>query len=68
MWEEEVVEADNVDEAYEKVGQGEAYEVHFGDFHDYYDDDYELIDEQINDPLVDMIKDYGQVKQLELFE
>lgn len=67
-WEEEIVEADNVDEAFEKVGQGEAFECRLTDFHDYYDEDYELVDEQINDPLVDMIVKWEEVRQLELFE
>lgn len=68
MWEEEIIEADSVDEAFEKVGLGNAVEYRYGDFHDYYDEDHELISEQINDPLVDMIKEYDQVKQLELFD
>lgn len=67
-WEEEIVEANTVDEAYEKVGNGEAVEVHILDFYDYYDEDYEFVEEQINDPLVKMVLDYDHKKQLELFE
>ena len=64
----EVVIAETLEEAYEKVGNGDSDEYELGDFYDYYDDDYELVDEEIEDPLVKMVIDYGQVKQLELFE
>lgn len=67
-WEEEIVEADSVEEAYEKVGNGEGDELNIQDFYEYYDDDYELVDERINDPLVNMVVEYGKPIQLELFE
>lgn len=64
-WEEEIVEADTVEEAWEKVENGDADELHISDFHDYWDEEYELIDEEIVDPLVEMIKKY-KPKQYEL--
>ena len=67
-WEEEVVTADTVKEAYEKVENGESDELNIQDFYDYWDDDYELIDERIDDPLVNMIENYGKPHQYELFE
>lgn len=65
-WDEEVVVADTFEEAYEKVGNGDSDEYELGDFYDYYDDDYELINEEIADPLVDMIVTWDKVRQLDL--
>ena len=67
-WEEEVVYADTVEEAWQKVDSGDADERHIQDFYDYYDDDYELIDEEIADPLVTMVAEYSLPYQYELFE
>ena len=67
-WEEEVVTADTVEEAYEKVENGDSDELNIQDFYDYYDDDYELIDEEIADPLVTMVAEYSLPYQYELFE
>jgi len=67
-WEEEVVTADTVDEAYEKVENGDSDELNIQDFYDYYDDDYELVDEEIADPLVTMVAEYSLPYQYELFE
>jgi len=64
----EVVIADTVEEAYEKVGAGDADEYELGDFYDYYDSDYELVDEEIHDPLVTMVAEYSLPYQYELFE
>ena len=67
-WEEEVVTADTVEEAYEKVENGDSDELNIQDFYDYYDSDYELIDEEIADPLVTMVAEYSLPYQYELFE
>ena len=67
-WEEEVVTADTVEEAYEKVENGDSDELNIQDFYDYYDDDYELVDEEIEDPLVTMVAEYSLPYQYELFE
>ena len=67
-WDEEVVIADTFEEAYEKVGNGDSDEYELGDFYDYYDDDYELVDEEIQDPLVTMVAEYSLPHQYELFE
>jgi Ran GTPase-activating protein (RanGAP) involved in mRNA processing and transport len=67
-WEEETVTADTVEEAYEKVENGDSDELNIQDFYDYYDDDYELIDEEIADPLVTMVAEYSLPYQYELFE
>ena len=67
-WEEEVVTADTVEEAYEKVENGDSAELNIQDFYDYYDDDYEFVEERLDDPLVNMIEAYGKPYQLELFE
>jgi hypothetical protein len=67
-WEEEVVTADTVEEAYEKVENGDSDELNIQDFYDYYDDDYELVDEEIADPLVTMVAEYSLPYQYELFE
>ena len=67
-WEEEVVTADTVEEAYEKVENGDSDELNIQDFYDYYDDDYELIDEEIQDPLVTMVAEYSLPYQYELFD
>ena len=67
-WEEEVVTADTVEEAYEKVENGDSDELNIQDFYDYYDSDYELIEEKIDDPLVTMVAEYSLPYQYELFE
>jgi DNA-binding protein Fis len=67
-WEEEIVYADTVEEAWEKIGNGDADELNIQDFYDYYDDEYELVDEKIDDPLVDMVINYDKYRQMELFE
>ena len=67
-WEEEVVIADTIEEAYEKVENGDSDELNIQDFYDYYDDDYELVDEEIADPLVTMVAEYSLPYQYELFE
>jgi len=67
-WEEEVVTADTVEEAYEKVENGDSDELNIQDFYDYYDDDYELVDEEIADPLVTMVAEYSLPHQFELFD
>ena len=64
----EVVIADTFEEAYEKVGNGDSDEYELGNFYDYYDDDYELVDEEIQDPLVTMVAEYSLPHQYELFE
>ena len=64
----EVVIADTFEEAYEKVGAGDSDEYELGDFYDYYDDDYELVDEEIQDPLVTMVAEYSLPHQFELFD
>ena len=67
-WDEETVIADTFEEAYEKVGNGDSDEYEIGDFYDYYDDDYELVDTEIQDPLVTMVAEYSLPHQYELFE
>ena len=67
-WEEEIVEADSFEEARDKVENGDSDELNIQDFYDYYDDDYELVEEEIRDPLVTMVKAYGEPYQFELFE
>ena len=67
-WEEEIVEADTFEEARDRVENGDSDELNIQDFYDYYDDDYELVDEEISDPLVDMITKWEKYRQLELFE
>ena len=67
-WEEEVVTADTVEEAYEKVENGDSDELNIQDFYDYYDSDYELVDEEIQDPLVTMVAEYSLPHQYDLFE
>ena len=67
-WEEEVVYADTVKDAWEKVYSGDGDEVNVQDFYDYYDDEYELMEEEIADPLVTMVAEYSLPYQYELFE
>ena len=68
-WEEEVVRADTVEEAWQKIDNGDADELHIQDFEDYYDEEYNLVQEELEeDPLVAMIKDYSEPYQYELFE
>ena len=67
-YEELVVDADTAEEALDKVENGDADEIHIGDWYDYYDSEYDLVNEEIKDPLVEMIKDYSEPYQFELFE
>ena len=67
-YEEIVVEADTPEEALELVENGDGDEIHIGEWYDYYDDDYTIVDEEIVDPLVDMVIKWDEVRQLELFE
>ena len=68
-WENTWVDADDMNEAREKLRNGEADECQLEGFEDYYDDDYtfvESLEPVILDPLVDMVKQYGLPEQLEL--
>ena len=67
-YEEEIVYADTVKDAWEKVYNGAGDEVLVQDFYDYYDDEYELMEVEGQDPLVNMVKAYGEPYQYELFE
>ena len=67
-YEEEIVYADTVKDAWGKVILGEGDEVNVQDFYDYYDDEYELMEEEIADPLVTMVAEYSLPYQYELFE
>ena len=55
------VEADSLAEAKDKVQGGDHDDSELGDWYDYYDDDFELVEATGNDvdPLVKMVKDYG---------
>ena len=64
-WEEEVVEAESLTKAWEKIESGDVEEVNLGDFDDYFDDEHTLVEEHINDPLVHMIKKYSETEQFE---
>lgn len=61
------VEANSEEEAWDKVNSGDITDSETGDFYDYYDDPY-LIEKVINDPLVEMICEYGKPEQYELFD
>ena len=63
----EYVTADTEKEAWKKVNEGDIEDSETGDFYDYYDDPY-LIEKVINDPLVEMICEYGKPEQYELFD
>ena len=68
-WEEHIVVADSVDEAWQKIDNGDADDLIIQDFDDYYDEEYNLVQEELEeDPLVAMIKDYSGPYQFELFE
>ena len=60
------VEADSEEEAWTKVHSGDIEDSELGDFYDYYDD-AELIEENITDPLVEMILNYSRPQQFDLF-
>ena len=65
------VYADNLDEALEKLQSGDADDCLLGEYVDYYDDDFTLVEESIGpavDPLVEMIKQYSLPEQFELFD
>ena len=62
----EYVKADSEKEAWKKVNEGDIEDSETGDFYDYYDDPY-LIEKLINDPLVNMVTEYGRPEQYELF-
>lgn len=67
-WEEETVYASNLQEAWEKVGEGDVEESTLGEFHDYYDDEHRLLEEIFNDPLVKMVEEYSEPHQYSLFD
>lgn len=67
-YEEEIVYADTVKDAWEKVYSGDGDEINVQDFYDYYDDEYELMEEEIQDPLVTMVAEYSLPYQYDLFE
>ena len=64
------IDADSQNDAWTKVQSGDADDWELGDWYDYYDDDFELVDSTDNlyDPLVEMIRNYGLPVQLELFD
>jgi len=62
----EYVKADSEKEAWKKVNEGDIEDSETGDFYDYYDDPY-LIEKLINDPLVEMVQEYAEPEQYELF-
>ena len=64
------IDADSQNDAWTKVQSGDADDCELGDWYDYYDDDFELVesDESEIDPLVEMIRNYGLPVQLELFD
>ena len=62
----EYVKADSEEEAWDKVNSGDIEDSETGDFYDYYDDPY-LIEKLINDPLVEMVQEYAEPEQYELF-
>lgn len=64
-WEEEIVYADTVEEAWDKVCSGESDELHIQDFYDYHDEEFELIDIKLDDPLVNMVTNYDNYRQME---
>ena len=64
-WEEEIVYADTVEEAWEKIDSGESDELHIQDFYDYHDEEFELIDIKLDDPLVNMVTNYDNYRQME---
>ena len=67
-YEEEIVYADTVKDAWEKVYSGDGDELNIQDFYDYYDDEYELMEVEEQDPLVTMVAEYSLPYQYELFE
>lgn len=65
-WEEEIVYADSVEEARDMIQSGDGGEIYKQDFLGYLqDDEFELIEEKINDPLVDMVTNYDNYRQME---
>jgi len=62
----EYVTADTENDAWDKVNSGDIEDSETGDWYDYYDDP-ELIETVINDPLVNMVTEYGRPEQYELF-
>jgi hypothetical protein len=70
-WENTWVDADNLDDAWKKLQSGDADDCSLGEYDDYYDDDFTLVEESIGpavDPLVKMVLDYENNRQLELFD
>ena len=61
------VEANSEEEAWDKVNSGDITDSETGDFYDYYDTESVLIETVINDPLVNMVTEYGRPEQYELF-
>ena len=64
------LEANTKKEAWKRVQSGDSDDCEIGDWYDYYDDDFELVDSTDNlyDPLVEMVRNYGLPVQLELFD
>ena len=62
----EYVTADTENDAWDTVNRGDIEDSETGDWYDYYDDP-ELIETVINDPLVNMVTEYGRPEQYELF-
>lgn len=63
VWESWTVEADSPEEAIELCEQGEAdFVPDATQFVDYYDDDYEISDEELLDPFVKMMLEYEPQK------
>jgi len=70
-WENTWVDADTLDDAWEKLQSGDADDCSLGEYDDYYDDDYTFVEESNGpdvDPLVEMVLDYENNRQLELFD
>ena len=70
-WENTWVDADNLDDAWKKLQSGDADDCSLGEYDDYYDDDFTLVEESIGpavDTLVEMIKQYSLPEQFELFD
>lgn len=58
VWETWTVEADDLDEAEQLCDNGDATP-EGTEFIDYYDDDWELADQESLDPLVKMVREYN---------
>ena len=67
-YEETVVFCDSLEEAWVRIDNNDGDEISLTDWFEQYDEEYKLIDEKINDPLVEMIVDYSVPYQFELFD